>query len=119
MCGRYASIRSATDLAALFDVEDLTDGDLVPDYNVAPTDPAPIVRLASPDAAAAAGSGRSVLTLARWGLVPAWARDGSGGARMINARVETVASSRVFGEAVRGRRCLVPADGWYEWRRVG
>ncbi len=111
MCGRYASIRSATDLAALFDVEDLTDGELAPDYNLAPTDPAPIVRLVSGPAAG--------LTVARWGFVPAWARDASGAARMINARIETVASSRVFAEAVRERRCLVPAEGWYEWRRVG
>ena len=65
MCGRYASTRSAADLAALFDADDETDGDLVPDYNIAPTDPAPIVRLSS-------RSDRPILTVARWGLVPAW-----------------------------------------------
>jgi putative SOS response-associated peptidase YedK len=112
MCGRYASTRSAADLAALFDADDETDGDLVPDYNIAPTDPAPIVRLSS-------RSDRPVLTVARWGLVPAWSKDASGGARMINARSETVADSRAFGRSFAQRRCLVPADGWYEWRRLG
>jgi putative SOS response-associated peptidase YedK len=110
MCGRYASTRTAADLAALFEVEDLTEGDLVPDYNVAPTDPAPIVRLA--------GEG-PVLCVARWGFLPSWARDAREAARMINARAETVAGSRVFGEAFAQRRCLVPADGWYEWRKTG
>ncbi len=110
MCGRYASTRSAADLAALFEVEDLTDGDLVPDYNVAPTDPAPVVRMAGPS---------PVLCVARWGFLPHWARDASGAARMINARAETVAGSRAYGRAFEQRRCLVPADGWYEWRVDG
>lgn len=107
MCGRYASTRSAADLAALFEVEDMTDGDLVPAYNIAPTDPAPIVRV----------SPRSgpVLCVARWGFLPPWARSPREAARMINARAETVAGSRAFGEAFARRRCLVPADGWYEW----
>jgi putative SOS response-associated peptidase YedK len=111
MCGRYASTRSAADLAALFELDDETDGDLVPDYNIAPTDPAPIVRLSSRTTV-------PVLTMARWGLIPAWAKDGSGAARMINARAETVAESRAFGRSFAQRRCLVPADGWYEWRRL-
>jgi putative SOS response-associated peptidase YedK len=114
MCGRYASTRSAADLAELFGVEDLTDGDLVPDYNLAPTDPAPVV-LAS---GAAASAGGAALQVARWGFVPAWAK-GAAGPPMINARGETVATSRMFGEALRRRRCLVPADGWYEWRLTG
>lgn len=109
MCGRYASTRSAADLAALFDAEDLTDGDLVPDYNIAPTDPAPIVY--------AGPAGAAVLSVARWGFLPLWAPDPSGAARMINARAETVAGSRAFRDAFAHRRCLVPADGWYEWRR--
>jgi putative SOS response-associated peptidase YedK len=112
MCGRYASTRSAADLAELFGAEDLTEGDLVPDYNVAPTDPAPIVRSSQ-------SRGGAVLCVARWGLVPSWSRDTSGAARMINARAETVATSRVFGDAFARRRCLVPADGWFEWRRSG
>ena len=107
MCGRYASTRSAADLAALFEVEDLTEGDLVPDYNVAPTDPAPIVRSSANESAA--------LCVARWGFLPAWARDAREAARMINARSETIVGSRAFGAAFAQRRCLVPADGWYEW----
>ncbi len=111
MCGRYASTRSAADLATLFEATDETDGDLVPDFNIAPTDPAPIVRQSS-------RGETPVLTVARWGLVPAWSRDASGGARMINARAETVVTSKAFARSFAERRCLVPADGWYEWRRL-
>ena len=110
MCGRYASTRSSTDLATLFDALDTTDESLVPDYNLAPTDPAPIVRVS-------ASAGARVVTVARWGLVPAWSADARGGARMINARAETVATSRAFASSFERRRCLVPADGWYEWAR--
>ncbi|MBX6751889.1 MAG: SOS response-associated peptidase [Micromonosporaceae bacterium] len=108
MCGRYASTRSSADLAALFEVEDMTDGELVPSYNVAPTDPAPIVRVSAQRG--------PVLCVARWGFLPPWSRSPRDAARMINARAETVAGSRVYGEAFARRRCLVPADGWYEWR---
>jgi putative SOS response-associated peptidase YedK len=113
MCGRYASTRSAADLAALFDAVDETFEPLVPDYNLAPTDAAPIVRLS----ARTLGT-TPVLTVARWGLVPSWAADASGAARMINARAETIATSRAFGRSFAERRCLIPADGWYEWRRT-
>jgi putative SOS response-associated peptidase YedK len=111
MCGRYASTKSAADLASLFDAWDETDGSLVPDYNVAPTDPVPIVRHSERHTSA------RVLSVARWGLVPPWSADASGAARMINARVETVATSRAYGRPFAERRCLVPADGWYEWLR--
>jgi putative SOS response-associated peptidase YedK len=110
MCGRYASTRSSTDLATLFDALDTTDEALVPDYNLAPTDPAPIVRMS-------ASVGARVVAVARWGLVPAWSADARGGARMINARAETVATSRAFASSFERRRCLVPADGWYEWAK--
>jgi putative SOS response-associated peptidase YedK len=110
MCGRYASTRGAADLATLFDALDDSDDDLVADYNIAPTDPAPIVRLST------RAAGR-VLSVAHWGLVPAWSRDRTGAARMINARAETVATSRAFGPSFERRRCLVPVDGWYEWAR--
>ncbi len=119
MCGRYATTRSATDLAELFGAEDDTGGVLVPDYNVAPTDPVPVVR----------GRPEPRLAVARWGLVPAWAADDRGAAgrtpggsrsaaRRINARAETVATASSFARPFRRRRCLVPADGWYEWRRT-
>jgi putative SOS response-associated peptidase YedK len=110
MCGRYATTRSQADLAALFEAADETgDSRLEPDYNVAPTDPVPIV-------AASANGGRA-LRVARWGLLPHWARDARAAARMINARAETVATSSAFATSFTHRRCLVPADGWYEWVR--
>jgi putative SOS response-associated peptidase YedK len=95
-------------LSALFEAVDETDGALAPDYNVAPTDPVALVRRSSRQPG-------PVLSVARWGLVPAWSKDASGGARMINARAETVATSRAFAPSFARRRCLVPADGWYEW----
>jgi len=110
MCGRYATTRSAADLSALFEAYDDTGGSLVPDYNVAPTDPVPIVRVSK-------SRGERVLAGARWGLVPTWAKDAKGAARMINARAETVATSSAYSSPFARRRCLVPADGWYEWVR--
>jgi putative SOS response-associated peptidase YedK len=92
-------------------VDETEDGWLGPDYNLAPTDPAPIVRTS-------ARVEGPVLSVARWGLVPPWAKDASGAARMINARAETVATSRAFAPSFAQRRCLVPADGWYEWRAL-
>ena len=112
MCGRYASTRSAIDLSTLFDALDETDDALVVDYNVAPTDPVPIIRHT-------ARVTDRVLSVARWGLVPPWSADASGAARMINARAETIATSRAFARSFAERRCLVPADGWYEWKRNG
>ncbi|MEV0805864.1 SOS response-associated peptidase [Micromonospora sp. NPDC050200] len=109
MCGRYATTRSAGDLSALFESYDDTGGRLAPDHNVAPTDPVPLVRVD-------AESGR-VLSAGRWGLVPHWSRSAAGAARMINARAETVATSRAYADPFARRRCLVPADGWYEWVR--
>ncbi len=109
MCGRYASIRSAADLAALFDAIDDTDGPLEVNYNVAPTDPVPVVRRAR--------DGSRRIAIARWGLLPHWAKHPREGARMINARAETVATTPAYRDAFARRRCLVPADGWYEWLR--
>src|SRR5262249_55540525 len=99
VCGRYATTRGAADLAALFEALDETGGGLTPDYNVAPTDPVPIVTM---------GTGGRALRVARWGLVPSWARDVRVGARMINARAETVMSSNAFVPSFRQRRCLIP-----------
>ncbi|MEQ4303349.1 SOS response-associated peptidase [Plantactinospora sp. B6F1] len=110
MCGRYATTRSAADLSALFEAYDETGGRLAADYNVAPTDPVPIVRVC-------ADSAGSLLSVARWGLLPHWAKDTRGAARMINARAETVATTRAYAHSFARRRCLVPADGWYEWVR--
>ena len=107
MCGRYTLSTPADLVAELFDLEEPLE--LEPRYNIAPTQPAPIVRLES--------EGRSrTLRLARWGLVPWWADDISIGNRMINARSETVTSRRAFRDSFRARRCLVPADGFFEWQ---
>ena len=93
--------------------------DVRPDYNVAPTDSifAVLTRAGreQPDAAPAARE----LRLLRWGLVPFWAKDPSGGARLINARAETIAAKPSFRSAFARRRCLIPADGYYEWRALG
>ena len=107
MCGRYASARSVQDLAVAFGIrEDHVEADVAADWNVAPTKQ--IV------AALDRGAG-AVLTTLRWGLVPAWADDPSVGSRMINARLETAWEKPAFRPAMEARRCLIPADGWYEW----
>ena len=111
MCGRYATTRSDADLSLLFDAVNVTEG-LEPSWNVAPTDPVPLVRMSQ-------RQGGRVLDTARWGLVPPWSADLRGGARMINARAETVATSPAFASSFAKRRCLIPADGWYEWVRAG
>ncbi|GAA4636625.1 SOS response-associated peptidase [Actinoallomurus vinaceus] len=105
MCGRYATARGSQEIIDAFDVERDTTDALEPDYNVAPTKPVPIILT------------RDVreLHVARWGLVPAWAKDLSIGARMINARSETVHEKPAFRSAFVRRRCLLPADGYYEW----
>jgi putative SOS response-associated peptidase YedK len=95
-------------LSALFAAFDETDEQLAPDYNLAPTDPAPIVRMDEQ-------AQRHVLNVARWGLLPSWAESPRAGARMINARAETVATARAFARSFAGQRCLIPADGWFEW----
>lgn len=113
MCGRYATSRRAADLAAIFEAVDETAGPaggVTPSYNVAPTDPVPVVRMS--------GEAR-VLSVGRWGLLPPWSRDRRAAARMINARAETVATSRAYAASFAHRRALIPADGWYEWRREG
>src|SRR5918912_3841470 len=102
MCGRYATTRSAADLSALFGAFDETADGLAADYNVAPTDPVPIVRRSRRVEG-------PVLSVARWGLVPSWAPDARGAARMINARAETVATAPAYATSFARRRCLVPA----------
>jgi putative SOS response-associated peptidase YedK len=115
MCGRYASTKSSDYLVSLFEALDESDGAIVADYNIAPTDPVPVVRTTRrPEAAP---SGGRVLSVARWGLVPPWASSPAGAARMINARAESVATSKAYAQSFAQRRCLIPADGWYEWRR--
>jgi putative SOS response-associated peptidase YedK len=109
MCGRYALILSGRALAEQFDLPSVPM--LPPRYNIAPTQSVPIVRAGS----AEPREWREV----RWGLIPFWAKDPSIGSRMINARSETAADKPAFRQAVRRRRCLIPASGFYEWSRRG
>lgn len=110
------------ELVEEFDVDEVTDRPEAPSWNVAPTDPVPAIveRLPKPDPEAPAPSGpaptpvRKLVQL-RWGLVPSWAKDPRGGARLINARFETVAEKPSFRKAFASRRCLLPADGYFEW----
>ena len=105
----YASTRGAYDLAVEFDAVDvLLDEPLRPDYNIAPTVDVPIVRRSR-------RAGGRVVDAARWGLVPSWAADPAIGSRMFNARAETLVDKPAFRAAFLRRRCLVAADGWYEW----
>jgi putative SOS response-associated peptidase YedK len=112
MCGRYASTASPAQLAQEFEVDDLFDDLPGPDYNVAPTVAVPAV---FERRAKETGEVRRRLAPLTWGLVPSWAKDARIGSRMINARVETVAEKSAYAKAFRARRCLLPADGFYEW----
>ncbi|TVQ32455.1 MAG: SOS response-associated peptidase [Geminicoccaceae bacterium] len=106
MCGRYLLYSSTDVLARAFGLDPTDRPNLAPRYNIAPTQDVPIVRL---------GEGRRRLDRARWGLVPSWAKDLAIGTKMINARSETAHEKPAFRQAFRARRCLVPADGFFEW----
>ncbi|HTL22688.1 MAG TPA: SOS response-associated peptidase [Mycobacteriales bacterium] len=109
MCGRYASSRKPDDLVGYFEVQDPPEEVLPPSWNVAPTDPVYAVVQRE----------TRQLRVLRWGLVPSWAKDPKVGARFINARRETVATTNAFRAAYAKRRCLLPADGYYEWKPEG
>lgn len=110
MCGRFTLFTPASRLAEQFlPGEPLS---VAPRYNIAPSQPVLAVR---PSPAA----GRREFAMPRWGLVPAWARDAAIGNRLINARAETVSEKPAFRRAFRERRCLIPADGFYEWKKEG
>ena len=108
MCGRYSTTNTTEALRRLFSFDDLPN--LQPRYNLAPTQMAPVVR---------ERDGSRHLDMLRWGLLPKWSKDASGGAKMINTRSETIAEKPAFRDAFRARRCLVPADGFYEWQARG
>ena len=131
MCGRFVSARKRLELLEEFAVErDRVAEDRRPDYNVAPTKQIYAVldrteheadspKKDHPDTGGGAAEGGKPLRelrLVRWGLVPSWAKDSKGGARMINARAETVAVKPSFRSAFAKRRCIIPADGYYEWQ---
>jgi putative SOS response-associated peptidase YedK len=109
MCGRFVSASPADQIASYFGADEVEDALLEPSYNVAPTDGVYVV--------VDDGAVRRLRTY-HWGLVPMWATDRSIGNRMINARVETIAEKNAFRHAYRKRRCIVPADGFYEWKRA-
>ncbi|WP_040157826.1 SOS response-associated peptidase [Nigerium massiliense] len=111
MCGRFAASASTDTYVELFGVDEVVD-EPTPTFNAAPTDPvAAVVDRVDKE------SGEVVrkLVTPRWGLVPSWSKDPSGGARLINARFETVTKKPSFRKAMAARRCLIPADGFYEW----
>jgi putative SOS response-associated peptidase YedK len=107
MCGRYSFTLPPEAIRALFRV--VTQLNLQPRYNIAPTQVVPVIGLEP--------GGDRALKLFRWGLIPRWSKEMPKTAPLINARSEGIAGSRMFGQAFRKRRCLVPADGFYEWRQ--
>jgi putative SOS response-associated peptidase YedK len=123
MCGRYAATKDPAKLIDEFAAVDLTEGAVREDYNVAPTKNVVTVVQRHPrddegQVLEDEPAERS-LRIMKWGLVPFWAKDPSVGSRMINTRAETAAEKPAFKRALKSRRCLVPADGWFEWRRTG
>lgn len=108
MCGRYSITTAPEALRRLFAVTDMLN--LEPRYNMAPMQTAPVIR---------EREGKRHMDRLRWGLVPSWAPDESRAASLINGRSETAAEKPSFRDAYAKRRCLVPADGFYEWRKVG
>lgn len=116
MCGRF-SLSDISQLRTRFGLklnqEFPTDDDfatvLIPRYNIAPTQIIPAI----------INRGSNELAMFRWGLIPAWAKDAAIGPKMINARAETIAEKPSFRTALQRRRCLIPADGFYEWQKVG
>ena len=109
MCGRYRLSRRKQIIAEHFDATPFEE-DWEPRYNIAPSQPVPVIRQAN--------SSRK-LSMMRWGLIPSWATDPSIGFRTINARAETITTTASFRDPFRTQRCLIPADGFYEWRRSG
>ena len=110
MCGRYRLSRRKQVVEEYFDSAPWDD-DWNPRYNIAPTQPIPVIRQNPKEP-------RRELSFVRWGLIPSWARDSSVGVKMINARSETAATKPAFRDAMKYRRCLIPADGFYEWAKT-
>jgi putative SOS response-associated peptidase YedK len=111
MCGRYRLSRRKQLIEEYFGSVNWEE-DWSPRYNIAPTQPIPVIRQNSKKAI-------RELSLIRWGLIPSWAKNSSAAAQMINARSETASIKPAFGDALKYRRCLIPADGFYEWQRTG
>jgi putative SOS response-associated peptidase YedK len=108
MCGRYAITTAPEAMRRLFGYPEMPN--FPPRYNVAPTQPIPVVRMVE---------GKRQFALVRWGLLPSWVKDPNTFTLLINARGETVNDKPAFRNAMKRRRCLIPADGFYEWKRDG
>ena len=108
MCGRYTLKTDASEIAKLFAVEEVPS--VAPRYNIAPSQDVRVVRVAE-------GEGNREMNLFRWGLIPSWAKDPKVGHKLINARSETVMEKPSFREAFKKRRCLIAADGFFEWEK--
>ncbi|PSB54255.1 hypothetical protein C7B61_22460, partial [filamentous cyanobacterium CCP1] len=112
MCGRFTLSQSAEALAIAFDLEEVPP--VPPRYNIAPTQPIAVVRSLTHSST----TSERELTYLSWGLVPSWAKDPKIGTKLINARAETLAEKPSFRAAFKRRRCLIVADGFYEWHRT-
>src|SRR3954469_14597119 len=108
MCGRFTRTVSAAGVAEAFGVDEISS-ELKASYNIAPTQSVAVI----------VSEGKKRLIEVRWGLVPSWAKDPAVGNKMINARAETVTEKASFRNAFKKRRCLVVADGFYEWQKIG
>jgi putative SOS response-associated peptidase YedK len=114
MCGRFTNQFTWRELVELYRITEpylSPISNLQPRFNFAPTDTGPVIRLDK--------EGRHQPAMMRWGLVPSWATDAKGGAAMINAKAETVVEKPAYRKAFESRPCLVPADGFYEWKHIG
>lgn len=109
MCGRYTQRKPGKPIARYYGLDD-NGLEIVPRFNIAPTQR--VIAVIN-------GQEGLALTQLKWGLIPAWAKEASIGSKLINARAETLAEKPSFRNALKQRRCLIPADGWYEWRAEG
>jgi putative SOS response-associated peptidase YedK len=112
MCGRYRLVRKKEILAEIFGLENENEVDWAPRYNVAPGQDVAVIRQDATQPV-------RTFSLVRWGLIPSWAQDPKVGYTMINARAESIAEKPAFREPLQSRRCLIPADGFYEWAKQG
>lgn len=122
MCGRYTETKSLARLRKRFPncaVCAFSEDLFTPRYNIAPMQEAPVILMEPASPREAARDARAVMKLLRWGLVPSWAADEKAGSKMINAKAETVAEKPAYRNAFKQRRCLVVADGFFEWKKSG
>jgi putative SOS response-associated peptidase YedK len=112
VCGRFRLSRRKQIVEEYFDTAISSEEDWSPRYNIAPTQPVAVIRQNPKEPV-------RKLSLMRWGLIPSWAKDPFAAASMINARSETASTKPAFRDALKSRRCLIPADGFYEWARTG